>query len=70
MNAQHGHQMLHRHPGVFVRRRRTQISRVNETRVTWQAERGYHPYARLVPVRVDWISVRVFLICTLLGCSR
>ena len=52
-----GLSLSHRTCNVFVRRRRTQITRVDQTCVTWTHIHGYHPYALAVPYRVDNIIV-------------
>lgn len=43
--------------GVFVRRRRTYVTQRNEEHVYYRQSPLYHPYARLVPERVELKSV-------------
>ena len=50
-------QLPQRHSGVFVCRRRTYITWRKETYMYYQ-QIPFHPYAKRVPVRIEWKLVR------------
>jgi sucrose-6-phosphate hydrolase SacC (GH32 family) len=49
----------HRQSGVFVRRRRTYVTRMNELHVHYREIPLYHPYAMRTPIRVEKKSVSI-----------